>query len=364
MREGVVHLAGDPGPLRRPRLLDLAHLVPLGGPRAHPPLLDEGVPGPAVRTPAEQRRVHRDVAQQPPAERQPDGPPQRLHRVPDDARARHGDRDAQPLPARDDVRAGGRGGGRRRAERGEHPEQQPAGQRVACAGAAGPRRPRARAPGRPPSGTPSTRAAHAARAVSTSMPASSPSRTGASGGRGGRRSCGERRNASRGPTTDQRRGHDAPPAEDADADRDEGRAVPLTLDVRRSSCPVPSPSGSSPSPRRPSRSPSGCSRSRSPVSTSWPARPRRPSAPSRWSSRPSSSPWRAWGVRTLLRRRPPVAWWLTCGVVLAVSLLGPLGGTSPAAVGTLVALHLVVGATVAVGLDPRRARVRSALTRR
>jgi hypothetical protein len=66
----------------------------------------------------------------------------------------------------------------------------------------------------------------------------------------------------------------------------------------------------------------------------------------------------AWGVRTLLRRRTPVAWWLTCGAVLVVSLLGPLGGTSPAAVGTLVALHLVVGATVAVGLDPRRARVR------
>lgn len=65
----------------------------------------------------------------------------------------------------------------------------------------------------------------------------------------------------------------------------------------------------------------------------------------------------AWGVRTLLRRRPPVVWWLTCGAVLAVSLLGPLGGTSPVAVGTLVALHLVVGSTVAVGLDPRRARV-------
>ncbi|WP_456787729.1 DUF6069 family protein [Cellulomonas sp. P5_C5] len=65
----------------------------------------------------------------------------------------------------------------------------------------------------------------------------------------------------------------------------------------------------------------------------------------------------AWGVRTILRRRAPVAWWLTCGIVLAVSLLGPLGGTSPAAVGTLVALHLAVGATVAVGLDPRRARV-------
>ena len=64
----------------------------------------------------------------------------------------------------------------------------------------------------------------------------------------------------------------------------------------------------------------------------------------------------AWGARTLLRRRTPVVWWLTCGIVLAISLLGPLGGTSPAAVGTLVVLHLVVGATVATGLDPRRAR--------
>ena len=65
----------------------------------------------------------------------------------------------------------------------------------------------------------------------------------------------------------------------------------------------------------------------------------------------------AWGVRALLRRRTPVAWWLTCGLVLLVSLLGPLGATSPAAVGTLVALHLTVGTVLAVGLDPRRARV-------
>ena len=66
----------------------------------------------------------------------------------------------------------------------------------------------------------------------------------------------------------------------------------------------------------------------------------------------------AWGVRALLRRRSPLAWWLTCGIVLAVSLLGPLGGTSAAAVGTLVTLHLVVGTVVTVGLDPRRAPVR------
>ncbi|WP_315096273.1 DUF6069 family protein [uncultured Cellulomonas sp.] len=66
----------------------------------------------------------------------------------------------------------------------------------------------------------------------------------------------------------------------------------------------------------------------------------------------------AWAVRTLLRRRRPAAWWLTCAVVLAVSLLGPLGAATPAAVGTLLALHLTVGAVVAVGMDPRRARVR------
>ena len=64
----------------------------------------------------------------------------------------------------------------------------------------------------------------------------------------------------------------------------------------------------------------------------------------------------AWGVRTVLRRRPPVVWWSTCVIVLLVSLLGPLGGASPAAVATLVTLHVVVGTTIAVGLDPRRAR--------
>ncbi|GEK22041.1 DUF6069 family protein [Cellulomonas xylanilytica] len=72
----------------------------------------------------------------------------------------------------------------------------------------------------------------------------------------------------------------------------------------------------------------------------------------------------AWGVRTVLRRRAPVAWWVICAVVLVVSLLGPLGGTSPAAVGTLVALHLVVGTTVAVGLDPRRTRATTAVPAR
>jgi hypothetical protein len=67
----------------------------------------------------------------------------------------------------------------------------------------------------------------------------------------------------------------------------------------------------------------------------------------------------AWGVRALVKNRTPVAWWLTCGIVLLVSLLGPLGATSAGAFGTLLALHLVVGGVVAVGLDPRHARVRT-----
>lgn len=67
----------------------------------------------------------------------------------------------------------------------------------------------------------------------------------------------------------------------------------------------------------------------------------------------------AWGVGALLRRRTPVAWWVTCGIVLLVSLLGPLGGTSPAAVATLVVLHLAVGTVLAVGLEPRRAHPRT-----
>ena len=66
-----------------------------------------------------------------------------------------------------------------------------------------------------------------------------------------------------------------------------------------------------------------------------------------------------WAVRTWLKNRTPVAWWLTCGIVLLVSLLGPLGATTPAARGTLLTLHLVVGTAIAVGLDPRRARVRA-----
>ncbi|MEV7963213.1 MULTISPECIES: DUF6069 family protein [Oerskovia] len=67
-----------------------------------------------------------------------------------------------------------------------------------------------------------------------------------------------------------------------------------------------------------------------------------------------------WGVRSLLRRtgRAPRAgrtpgeraWTVTCAVVLLVSLLGPLGATSTSATLLLLALHVTVGAVVALGL--------------
>ncbi|UKJ62652.1 hypothetical protein H1Q78_12910 [Cellulosimicrobium cellulans] len=65
----------------------------------------------------------------------------------------------------------------------------------------------------------------------------------------------------------------------------------------------------------------------------------------------------AWGVRALLGRlsarrprRGELAWLVTCGVVLLVSLLGPLGATTPAAVALLAVEHLAVGATLALTL--------------
>lgn len=64
-----------------------------------------------------------------------------------------------------------------------------------------------------------------------------------------------------------------------------------------------------------------------------------------------------WGVRALLgrllSRRPrggEGAWLVTCGVVLLVSLLGPLGGVTPGAVALLVVEHVAVGAVLALGL--------------
>jgi hypothetical protein len=65
----------------------------------------------------------------------------------------------------------------------------------------------------------------------------------------------------------------------------------------------------------------------------------------------------AWGVRALLGRllsrrprRGERAWLVTCGVVLLLSLLGPLGAVTPGAVVLLVVEHLAVGATLALGL--------------
>ncbi len=65
----------------------------------------------------------------------------------------------------------------------------------------------------------------------------------------------------------------------------------------------------------------------------------------------------AWGVRALLGRllsrrpgRAELAWLVTCGVVLLVSLLGPLGGLTPGAVAVLAAEHLAVGTTLALTL--------------
>ena len=66
-----------------------------------------------------------------------------------------------------------------------------------------------------------------------------------------------------------------------------------------------------------------------------------------------------WGVRSLLRRlgspragRTPGerTWLVTCAVVLLVSLLGPLGAASVSATVLLAALHVTVGAVVALGL--------------
>ncbi len=60
-----------------------------------------------------------------------------------------------------------------------------------------------------------------------------------------------------------------------------------------------------------------------------------------------------WGVRALLghlRSGGQRAWLVTCGVVLLVSLLGPLGAVTPGAVALLVVEHLTVGATLTLGL--------------
>jgi len=58
-------------------------------------------------------------------------------------------------------------------------------------------------------------------------------------------------------------------------------------------------------------------------------------------------------------RGRPVGWWVTCGVLLVVSLGGPAGAAGLAAAGALAAMHVAVASVIVVGLDPRRARART-----
>jgi hypothetical protein len=60
-----------------------------------------------------------------------------------------------------------------------------------------------------------------------------------------------------------------------------------------------------------------------------------------------------WIALVLLERRsahPRRTWTVLAVAVFVVSLLGPLGGTTAAATGTLLALHSVVAAVVIAGL--------------
>jgi hypothetical protein len=58
----------------------------------------------------------------------------------------------------------------------------------------------------------------------------------------------------------------------------------------------------------------------------------------------------AWLLVRVAPRHCRTGWTVLASVVLLVSLLGPLGATSPAAVVSLVALHLLVGLTLLFGL--------------
>jgi hypothetical protein len=61
-----------------------------------------------------------------------------------------------------------------------------------------------------------------------------------------------------------------------------------------------------------------------------------------------------WGVRAVLARLTKgggeVVWLVLCGVLLLVSLLGAVAGTSPGAIAVLMVEHVVVGVVVAFGL--------------
>lgn len=75
----------------------------------------------------------------------------------------------------------------------------------------------------------------------------------------------------------------------------------------------------------------------------------------------------AWALMALLERRtsrPVRNWTITAAVVLAVSVLGPLGGVGAAAKLVLLSMHAVVAAVLFVGLTriarPDRARLQDA----
>lgn len=73
-----------------------------------------------------------------------------------------------------------------------------------------------------------------------------------------------------------------------------------------------------------------------------------------------------WGVRVLIGRLVrgggEVVWLVLCGVVLLASMVGAALGTTPGAVGVLVAAHVVVGVVVALGLRRAGQRVTAAST--
>ncbi len=58
----------------------------------------------------------------------------------------------------------------------------------------------------------------------------------------------------------------------------------------------------------------------------------------------------AWLLTRLAPRRCRTVWTVLASAVLLISLLGPLGATSAAAVVSLVALHLLVGLALLLGL--------------
>jgi Family of unknown function (DUF6069) len=68
-----------------------------------------------------------------------------------------------------------------------------------------------------------------------------------------------------------------------------------------------------------------------------------------------------WGLLAVLERRvkrPGRTWGITAGIVLGVSMTGPLGSEGPGTYVALIAMHLVVGAVLIAGLGRTAVRVR------